>query len=202
LVTGLRRHLGIRRIGHAGTLDPLAQGLLVLLAGTASRLFSAFQAFPKTYRAAFRLGERTDTQDRGGKPLPGWLPRRTPPLAAAELTDLLPAFRGEIQQIPPMFSALKKNGVPLYRLARQGLSLERPARTVQVYSLEVLSFDGWEGEMELSVSSGFYVRSLVDELGEKLATGAVLTNLCRRAIGPFHLDQAKTLAELALPSVN
>lgn len=193
VVARMRRILGIRRVGHAGTLDPLASGLLVVMAGNASRLFDSIQAFPKAYVADFRLGAKTDSQDITGEPVPGWSPKREPPLECGEIEASLSSFRGATTQIPPMHSALKKNGTPLYKLARKGETVEREARGAMVYSLELRDFDGRSGQLEMQVSSGFYVRTLIDDLGDKLGCGAVMTGLRRTAIGPFDVKDADRL---------
>jgi tRNA pseudouridine55 synthase len=184
MVDRLRRKLGIRRVGHGGTLDPLASGVLLLLAGTATRLFDDLLAFPKTYRATLRLGARTDTHDADGVALP-FAPSRAPPVAPEAWEAALAPFRGEIEQTPPMHSALKKNGRPLYELARRGMEVPREPRRMTVYALTLEETAGDEARLLMTVSSGFYVRALVDDLGLRLGTGAVMTALVREAVGPF-----------------
>lgn len=197
VVVRARKALGTRRVGHAGTLDPMAQGLLVLLAGNATRLFDAIQEFPKTYLASFRLGGRTDSQDVTGIPLADWVPSCLPPLSRETVETGLTGFSGEILQVPPMHSALKKDGQPLYKLARKGQTVERSARPVTAYGLKLLDFDGVAGEIEMTVSKGFYVRTLLDDLGVALGCGAVMTGLCRTRIGPFGIDDAVGMDDLA-----
>lgn len=192
-VAKARRILGIKRIGHAGTLDPLATGLLLLLVGNASRLFNHLQDFPKRYVAGFRLGSRTDSQDITGTELADWRPAREDAPAPREASAALADFVGEIMQVPPMHSALKRGGVPLYRLARKGVTVERAARPVRLYEAALTDFSGNEGVIALTVSSGFYVRTLIDDWGVVLGTGAVMTSLRRTAIGPFTLDDAVSL---------
>lgn len=196
VVVRSRKIVGTKKIGHAGTLDPMAEGLLVLLAGNATRLFDAIQEFPKTYRAGFVLGQKTDSQDATGTPLPGWAPSRPPPLARAEVEEALAAFRGEVVQVPPMHSALKKDGQPLYKLARRGVEVERAGRPGTVYALELAEFDGARGTLDLTVSKGFYVRTLINDLGDRLGAGGVMTSLVRTAVGPFRLEDAAALEEL------
>ncbi len=190
-VVRARKALGEKRIGHAGTLDPLASGLLLLLVGNATRLFDHMQAFTKSYTAGFRLGARTDTRDSTGTPVPGFVPARPPPVPRGELEARLAPFRGDIAQCPPMHSALKKDGQPLYKLARKGVEVDREARNVRVFRLELLDFDGVDGVLSMEVSKGFYVRTLVDDIGAALGTGAVMTSLVRTAIGPFLLSDAR-----------
>lgn len=194
VVAALRRFLNLRRVGHAGTLDPLASGLLIIMAGNASRLFDLIQTFPKTYHAAFRLGQRTDSQDSTGAPLADWKPLLKPPVAREKVVAALSRFVGEIEQVPPMHSALKKNGVPLYKLARRGEVVERAPRRAVVYDAAVEEFDGTSGRLVLTVSSGFYVRTLIDDLGGALGCGAVMTGLRRTAIGPFTVQAAENFA--------
>ena len=190
VVVRARKALGLKRIGHAGTLDPMASGLLLLLAGNATRLFDHTQEFLKSYRAGFLLGERTDSQDATGLPLPDWIPSHHPPLPRSGVETALAAFRGEILQIPPMYSALKKDGQPLYKMARRGETIERQARPVTIAELRLTDFDGGAGILEMTVSKGCYVRTLIDDLGKDLGCGAVMTSLERTAIGPFTLAEA------------
>lgn len=187
VVARARRAFGERRVGHAGTLDPMASGVLLLLLGSATRLFDECQRWPKSYRARFRLGRRTDTQDRTGAPLDAaiWTPSRLPPLQADEVEAALAAFRGDISQTPPMYSALKKNGKPLHAYARQGVEVERKPRPARVERLELEDFDGESGTLSMTVGSGFYVRTLIDDLGTALGTGAYMDELERTAVGPF-----------------
>ncbi|MCD8349460.1 MAG: tRNA pseudouridine(55) synthase TruB [Planctomycetaceae bacterium] len=190
VVVRARRALAEKRIGHAGTLDPLASGLLVLLVGNATRLFDELQTMPKTYRAGFELGRRTDSQDITGTDMEGFVPSPCPPIDEARLAEVLCGFMGELEQVPPMHSALKKDGQPLYKLARAGKVVERQPRPVSVYDLGITQFDGVTGVLEMRVSKGFYVRTLIDDMGMALGCGAVMTALERTAIGPFSLEEA------------
>lgn len=197
MVVRARKILNLKRIGHAGTLDPLADGLLLLLAGNATRLFDHMQEMTKSYTAGFRLGERRDSQDITGNIDESFTPTRTPPVPESELESALQEFRGEIHQTPPMYSALKKDGQPLYKLARKGEIIEREPRPATVRSLRVTNFDGVTGTLEMSVSKGFYVRTLIDDLGLRLGTGATMTALTRTAIGCYKLEDAVGLEELS-----
>lgn len=192
-VTRARRALKEKRIGHAGTLDPLASGLLVLLVGNATRLFDHMQGFTKTYVAEFRLGIKTDTQDITGTPVEGFAPEVPLPLPRETVESALAQFRGEIRQLPPMHSALKKDGQPLYKLARQGVEIERAPRPMTVRRLELGDFDGTKGTLSMEVSKGFYVRTLIDDLGAVLRAGATMTALRRTAIGPFAVEAARNI---------
>ena len=188
-----RKALNEKRVGHAGTLDPLASGLLILLAGNATRLFDHMQDFTKTYVAGFRLGEKTDSQDITGKLIENFVPGVSLPIPHALVEEHLKQFRGDIMQLPPMHSALKKDGQPLYKLARKGVEVERTPRPMVVSRLELVDFDGVSGVLAMDVSKGFYVRTLIDDLGASLATGAVMTTLSRTAIGPFDLASARDI---------
>ncbi len=197
VVVRARRALREKRIGHAGTLDPLASGLLLLLVGNATRLFDDLQTMPKTYRAGFELGRRTDSQDITGTDVEGFVPSVRPPVAPERLAEVLRGFTGELQQTPPMHSALKKDGTPLYKLAREGKVVERSPRPVTVYDIAVEQFDGVAGVVRMRVSKGFYVRTLIDDVGTALGCGAVMTALERTAIGPFSLADAVDMDAIA-----
>jgi tRNA pseudouridine55 synthase len=196
IVVRARKILGLKRLGHAGTLDPLASGLLLLLAGNATRLFDHMQDMTKSYTASFLLGERRDSQDSTGQHDESYLPTTRPPLPREAVDAALAPFRGDILQTPPMHSALKKDGQPLYKLARKGVSIERAPRPVTVRDLRLTAFDGAAGTLAMTVSKGFYVRTLVDDLGLALGCGAVMTALERTAIGPYLLADAVTLDDL------
>ncbi len=196
VVVRARKILGLKRLGHAGTLDPLASGLLLLLAGNATRLFDHMQDMTKSYTASFLLGERRDSQDSTGRLDEAYIPRTRPPLPRETVEAALTPFRGDILQTPPMHSALKKDGQPLYRLARQGVSVERASRPVTVHDLRLAAFDGATGVLDMTVSKGFYVRTLIDDLGLALGCGAVMTALTRTAIGPYRVADAVTLDDL------
>lgn len=193
VVRRLRRLCRTRRVGHAGTLDPLATGVLPVAVGNGTKILQFLLAENKTYRAGVKLGVTTDTLDKDGlivsqKPVPL--------LGVTELEEVCADFRGEIEQVPPMYSALKKDGVPLYRLARQGLTVEREPRRVTIDKLEVLSFEKDLVEIEVQCSKGTYIRSLVADIGEKLGCGAHLTSLCRTRSGPFVLAECFSLEDL------
>lgn len=197
VVIRARKAIGTKKVGHAGTLDPMAEGLLVLLAGNATRLFDQLQEYPKTYVAGFRLGERTDSQDTTGTLLEDWKPARELPCTHEEVEAVLPEFTGDSMQVPPMHSALKRDGTPLYKLARQGVRVDRPARQVTIYRLELLDFDGVCGKIVMDVSKGTYVRTVLEDIGLALGAGAVMTSLVRTAIGPFRLEDAAGMDDIA-----
>ncbi len=190
----LRRIFGIKKIGHTGTLDPLATGVLPVAIGHATRFIELIPSHDKAYRAKFILGKTTDTLDITGK-VTGEYPV-TADKGAVEA--VLGRFRGEIEQVPPMYSAIKKDGVRLYDLARQGVEIERESRKVTVYSLELISYNEAAAEYEIQAecSSGTYIRTLIADIGEALSTGAVMTELTRIKANGVTLDRCLTLEEL------
>lgn len=180
------------KAGHTGTLDPFATGLLPLCLGEATKFSQFLLEADKAYEAEVQLGIRTASGDREGDIL-SQLPVE---VSEAQLRAALTGFLGEIEQIPPMHSALKHHGRPLYEYARQGLEIERKARRVTVHAIDLLSFDGQRCRLRVACGKGFYVRALADELGEKLGCGGHLANLRRLVSGPFDLANAVTLETL------
>jgi tRNA pseudouridine55 synthase len=200
VVNGVRRRLGTRRVGHAGTLDPLATGLLVVAVGPATRFLQYLPLEPKEYVAQIAFGRATDSYDAEGEvtreePVPADL--------AVRLEEARPAFMGLIQQLPPMHSAIKVAGKPLYAYARQGQVLEREPRSVHIGEFEFQGLEGSRLSARIVCSGGTYVRSLAHDLGEAVGCGAHLAGLVRTRVGRFHLDQASPLdaaaAELLIP---
>jgi tRNA pseudouridine55 synthase len=194
VVARVRRITGERQVGHTGTLDPMATGVLVVCIGRATRLVEYLSDLPKTYRATVAFGTETDTWDAEGQVIAR---RDAAYLTLEALLPLLDAMRGEIQQVPPMYSALKRDGQPLYRLARAGQTVEREPRTVRIERLDVL---GWEPpllSLEIACSKGTYIRSLAHDLGQAAGVGAHLAALARTAIGHLYLEEAVTLEALA-----
>lgn len=183
----------MKKIGHCGTLDPMATGVLPLLLGHTTRFLEFLPDSGKHYRARIRLGMVTDTLDITGTVLE----TREVKADAGELLKLLPRFRGEIMQVPPMYSAVSKNGVRLYELARKGIEIEREARPVTIASLELTEADdiAHEYELEISCSKGTYIRTLAHDIGEALGCGAVLTALRRTKAAGFDLGQCLTLEQ-------
>ena len=160
----LRRVFSTRRIGHGGTLDPMATGVLPVFVGRATRAVEFFEHAEKTYEATLRLGMKTDTQDITGTVLE----ERPVTVTEQDILNVLPAFRGEILQIPPMYSALKVNGQKLYDLARKGKEVERQPRPITIHELELLHFDGQDARIRVRCSKGTYIRTLCEDMGEKL----------------------------------
>ena len=190
----LRGILKMRKLGHTGTLDPMATGVLPVLIGTAARACDILPNEDKAYRAEFQLGTVTDTQDSSGTVL------ETHPfdVSEAELLAVLPQFTGEIQQIPPMYSAVQINGKRLYELARAGKEIERPARQVTVQSLTLEAFDSKSGRGTLAIrcGKGTYVRTILHDIGGALGCGCMMTALERTAACGFTLDDAHSFAEV------
>lgn len=192
VVARLRRVLGIKKVGHSGTLDPMATGLLVVGVGRATRLLRFLGELPKLYEGSGQLGMETDTLDAEGEVV------RESPVDVSEddLRSTIGTLVGEIEQVPPAYSAVKVGGEKLYRSARRGQAVDAPPRKVTVYSFELLAFDP-PASFDFSVrcSGGTYVRSLVADVGSRLGCGAHLTSLRRTAIGPFRAEDAGTAEE-------
>lgn len=188
VVAGVRRALGMRRVGHTGTLDPFASGLLLLLLGSATRLSGLLDGFEKEYVAVARLGIRTETDDPEGDPVAeseGW---RT--LDRATVEAALDAFRGESDQVPPAYSARKVAGRPAHRRVRAGETVVLPPSRITVHEIALESLDLPEVRFRVRCSTGTYVRALARDLGERLGVGGHLTALRRTRIGPFTVEEA------------
>ena len=194
VVAKVRRLTGQRRVGHAGTLDPLATGVLLICIGQATRVAEYLMAGQKRYRATLRLGISTDTYDADGQVTRD---AGTVNVSRQDVEDALAAFVGEIEQVPPMYSALKRGGQPLYKLARRGETVERRPRRVTIESLQVVDWSPPEVTLEIVCSPGTYIRSLAHDLGERLGCGAHVTALRRLASGRFTLEDAISLGTLA-----
>ena len=192
VVDAVRRIVHIRRVGHAGTLDPLATGVLVVMVGPTTRLARFLSGAIKSYHAVIRLGVSTTTYDAAGEVVT----RRPVDVDRAALEAALAQFRGTLQQMPPMYSALKVGGKPLYKLARQGREIARPPREVTVHELRLMAWNLPELTVEVACSAGTYVRSLAHDLGELLGCGAHLTALTRTASGSFRISESISLAGL------
>ena len=189
----VKRLLGARKAGHAGTLDPLASGLLVILFGEATKFAGLLLESDKQYRATLKLGETTSTGDAEGEILES----RNPEVSEAQILAALARFRGEIEQLPPMHSALKRAGVPLYKLARRGKTVERSRRRVEILELESVGFHPPLLELRVRCSKGTYIRTLAEDIGAALGTGAHLAALRRTASGRFLIEAAVTLDDIA-----
>ncbi len=193
VVRCVRRVFHTRKAGHAGTLDPMATGLLQIAIGRATRILEFLTAGDKTYRAVMKLGEITDTQDAEGKTLER---RDAAGITNEDLERVCKSVEGDILQVPPMFSALKKNGTPLYKLARQGIEIEREARTVHIRSVRLQEVQLPLVALEIECSKGTYIRTLCHDMGLSLGTGAHLVELRRTRSGAFTEAEAIQLQEL------
>jgi tRNA pseudouridine55 synthase len=193
VVIRVRKATQQRQIGHAGTLDPLASGVLVMCLGKATRVSEYVAEGRKVYCATVRFGAETDTQDGEGEII---ATHDASGLTLAEVERALPAFRGAITQVPPMYSALKQDGQPLYRLARRGIEVEREPRAVTIYDLTVVGWQPPDLTLRITCSKGTYVRALAHDLGQALGVGAYLADLVREAVGAFRLEEALPLAAL------
>ncbi|MDE2027673.1 MAG: tRNA pseudouridine(55) synthase TruB [Candidatus Omnitrophica bacterium] len=189
----VRRTFKMRRVGHAGTLDPMATGVLVILLGNSTKLFDKFSSFDKTYRATLRLGLKTTTADITGDTL---LERPCEAITEEQVRRTFVQFTGDIDQMPPMVSAVKHQGERLYKIARQGKQVERQARRVRIDELKVLKFSLPEVEFLMSCSKGTYVRQLAEDVGEVLGCGACISQIERTKVGPFDIKDAVTLEHL------
>ena len=196
VVAKLRGVLGERRMGHSGTLDPMATGLLVVFAGRATRAVSFSENHTKCYEAHLRLGLTTDTQDTTGTVLS----RSERAVSRAELEAVLPQFRGDILQVPPMYSALKVDGKKLYEIARRGGEVARKARPVTIEELTVLGEADGDYALRVRCSKGTYIRTLCHDIGAALGCGGVMSALRRTEVGGYRVEDAHTMDELcALP---
>lgn len=193
VVRKLRRILHERKIGHTGTLDPLAEGVLVVCIGKATKLVQDIEGYEKTYTAGFELGYRTDTYDTEGQIIEK---REINNVTLGELENVLKKFIGEIEQIPPMYSALKVDGKKLYELARQGIEVERKARLIEIKFIDIVEFDGVKGKIRCGVSKGTYIRSLIDDMGKALGTLATMTSLVREKVGSSNIEDSYTLEDI------
>jgi tRNA pseudouridine55 synthase len=188
VVDRVRHLLGLRRVGHLGTLDPFAEGLLVVVVGRATRLAPFAAGWSKRYDGTIRLGVTTDTDDPTGEPVATSDAWRT--LDRTAVADALARFRGRQEQRPPAHSAVKVDGERAYRRARRGETVALAARPVEVYQLELTGYDAPDARFEATVSAGTYLRSLARDVGEALGCGAHLATLRRTAVGPFELSEA------------
>lgn len=200
VVAVVRKTLGTKKVGHCGTLDPNATGVLPVLVGNATKAQDIIPNHDKSYVATFKLGLSSDTLDIWGE----ISFENGDDVTKQELEEAFAKFVGEIMQVPPMYSAVKKDGVRLYDLARQGIEVEREARKITVYSLNLIEFDEktQEGKLAVSCSKGTYIRTLISDVAQSLGTNAVMTSLVRTTACGFTLDEAITLDELKAMAEN
>lgn len=204
IVDRIRRHFHLKKVGHGGTLDPAATGLLIILLGHGTRLSERFMSSDKTYEGAMRLGISTDSQDADGK-----IVREADPSSVTreQLEAAMATFKGDMYQTPPMVSAVKIEGVPLYKLARRGQEVERKPRFIHIYEFRLFDFTSPKATFRLRCTKGTYVRTICHDIGEKLGCGAHLEQLRRTQSGDFDvknaipLDRLMTLAQPQLLDV-
>ncbi|MCX6785844.1 MAG: tRNA pseudouridine(55) synthase TruB [Candidatus Komeilibacteria bacterium] len=205
VVAKLRSITKIKQIGHTGTLDPFATGLLICAIGPATKMVGLFDLLPKTYEATIKLGVESDTYDRTGEIKKSLVLRSSESeggrnqesnINQVEIQKILRSFVGKQQQLPPMYSAKKVKGEKLYNLARQGIEIERKKCEIEIYGIEFLGFRGDILDIKVKCSAGTYIRSLAYDLGQKLGCGAILWELKRTAIGDFNLNNAVNLAAI------
>lgn len=192
VVDAIRRQFQIKKVGHCGTLDPNATGLLVIVLGRGTKLSEKLMSSDKVYEGSIKFGETTDSHDADGE-LISSLP--VPPVTLAELNELAAGFTGDQMQMPPMVSAIKKDGVPLYKLARKGVEVAREPRLIHIYSFRFSDYQEPIGHFSVACTKGTYVRSLAHELGQKLGCGAHLANLRRVESGKFNVADAITFED-------
>lgn len=201
VVDAIRRKFGIKKVGHCGTLDPNATGLLIIVLGRGTKLSERLMSDDKVYEGTIKFGESTDSYDSDGE-LVASLP--VLPLTLDQLNEEAASFIGDQMQTPPMVSAIKKDGVPLYKLARKGIEVEREARLIHIYNFRFTTYQEPLAEFKLACTKGTYVRTVAHELGQKLGCGAHLTTLRRSVSGRFDVAEATTLdavLQLSVPAL-
>ena len=190
VVDAIRRKFGIKKVGHCGTLDPNATGLLIIVLGRGTKLSERLMGDDKVYEGTIKFGEETDSYDSDGE-LTGSMPIM--PMTLEELNEEAAKFIGDQMQVPPMVSAIKKNGVPLYKLARQGIEVEREPRLIHIYNFRFTDYIEPLGQFRVACTKGTYIRSIAHDLGQTRGCGAHLTTLRRSASGRFDVKDALTL---------
>jgi tRNA pseudouridine55 synthase len=193
VVSIVKKALNAKKVGHAGTLDPFAEGVLICCVNQATKLADFLLKGIKTYIAELKLGEETDTQDLTGTVISSTEPQN---YAAETIDRVIKGFEGSIEQLPPVYSALKHKGTPLYKLARKGQPVQKPSRQVEIYSISILKIALPLIRFEVSCSAGTYIRALAADIGKRLGCGAHLNALKRTASSGFTLDQAVALSDL------
>jgi tRNA pseudouridine55 synthase len=190
VVKKIKKWLGVKKIGHGGTLDPLATGVLPIFINKATKIAQFFLDMEKTYEVTMRLGLETDTQDIEGNPL---RVAKDVKVSLEALQAVVEKFKGKIKQVPPPYSAIKVGGIPLYKWTRRGFKIDVPPREVEIYDLQIKKFQPPEVEFTVTCSKGTYVRTLCADIGKKLGCGACLARLRRLQTGPFSIEKAITL---------
>jgi tRNA pseudouridine55 synthase len=193
VVDAIRRKFGIKKVGHCGTLDPNATGLLVIVLGRGTKLSEKLMGGDKVYEGEIKFGETTNSYDADGEILET---KAVPPLTLEQLNEAAATFIGDQMQTPPMVSAIKIKGVPLYKLARKGIEVEREPRLVHIYNFRFTRYESPAGEFRIACTKGTYVRSIAHELGQKIGCGAHLATLRRIMSGKFDVADAISLADV------
>ena len=193
-VNNISRRLGEKKVGHIGTLDPFADGLLIVLLGSSTKISPFLETMDKTYLATLKLGEKTNTGDLTGEVVET---KEIPELSKDKISAVLHSFLGKSSQIPPLFSALKVNGQEMYKYARKGIKIERKPREIEVFKIDLVSFEKNKITFLAKVSKGTYIRTLGEDIAEKLETVGHLTKLTRTEIGPYSLKDAKKSSEVS-----
>ncbi len=192
VVDFVRKRFGMRKVGHAGTLDPMATGLLIVLLGKATKLSNRFSGLDKAYESRLTLGVRTDSADSMGNVIE----ERPVEVAEEDIKRVFSEFVGEMEQVPPMVSAIRHKGKRLYELARKGITVERPKRKVKIYSLDIVNIDIPDIDFVVSCSKGTYIRTLCEDIGERLGCGGHQSRLHRIRIGNLTVDMARDLEDI------
>ena len=199
MVNQVKRILGVKKAGHIGTLDPMAEGILPICIGQSTRIIQFLSPLPKHYQCTMDLGSTTDTQDATGRILSQ---KNASGITTARIKGILEEFCGEQKQVPPMYSAKKNKGIPLYKLARSGITIDRKPVSVYFFSIEFVSREKNQVRFEVHCSAGTYIRTLCHDIGQKLGCGAHMVNLIRSGVGLFDLKTSITLDDLKQASEN
>ena len=199
MVSSVKRILGVKKAGHIGTLDPMAEGILPICLNQSTRIIQFLSPLSKHYQCAMTLGTATDTQDSTGKTIFEGNPSL---VTETQVRDILRSFVGEQKQLPPMFSAKKSKGIPLYKLARNGINIERKPVSIHFYSIDFINMDENRVEFEAHCSAGTYLRTLCHDIGQKLGCGAHMSRLIRKQVGVFDQDSSVSPEALESASVN
>jgi tRNA pseudouridine55 synthase len=195
VVDKIRKITGIKKVGHSGTLDPFAKGILIILIGKTTKSQSYFMTLPKTYTATLKFGEISDTYDATG--IKSKFPNQNfKSISKAQMLKTLKNFTGEIKQVPPAYSAIKINGEKAYKLARRGIKLKIKPRKVKIYNIKILNYKWPYLKIEVNCGKGTYIRSLANDMGKKIGCGAYLENLIRTKIGNFDIKKAEELKKI------
>jgi len=192
-VIKVKKYFAARKAGHAGTLDPIATGVLIVCLNEATKITRFLSDLNKEYSVRLKFGERTDTFDVTGRIIEK---KDCPPLSVADISLVLSHFIGQIKQIPPMYSAIKIGGQQLYKLARKGVDIERPERKITIYRIDLINFEQPYLDLNISCSKGTYIRTLCDEIGNNLGVGAHMVSLERTRVGSFRIEDSVSIEDL------